>query len=133
MNSIDPQFKADWAAAQRCSDLVNQAVTDGFAGTWLAVRLSDGGSDNVHYTSKAGAVAHQLHETQCAYIRVPPDGMPLDHAYGFLKINRKLYDAGARLSDPDKDVLLNEENLERLSRELKETLTEMKVRKELHR
>jgi hypothetical protein len=89
--------------ARRCSDIINLHVTAlgfGAFGKWAAIRLSDGGSDNVVYDSKADAVRHQLHETQCAYVQIPVGGMTAHHAEIFLEFNVKLYDAGMRLSDP---------------------------------
>jgi len=100
-----PQQEHD--AARRCSDTVNAMLTfhgENAAGRWVAVRLSDGGSDGVLYDSKEDAVDHQLHETLCAYICILPTGMPVEHAKSYLRTNRKLYDAGMRLSDPDKHV-----------------------------
>jgi hypothetical protein len=88
-------------AAKRCSDIVQQAVTDGHAGMWIAIRLSDGGTDGVIYASRQAAIAYQLHETLCAYIRIPPDGMPPEHAERYLAFHRMAYDKGFRLTDPD--------------------------------
>ena len=90
-------------SARRCSDIINMHVTAlGFAvfGKWAAIRLSDGGSDNVVYDSKADAVRHQLHEQQCAYVMIPADGMSPQNAEIFLEFNRKLRDNGMRMSDP---------------------------------
>lgn len=89
-------------AARRCSDAVNLALIGqaGAAGRWIAVRLSDGGSDGVLYDQKSDAVRHQLHESLCAYIKIPPDGMTPRLAEVFLKFNRQLYDAGMRMQDP---------------------------------
>jgi hypothetical protein len=88
-------------AAVRCSDIVNVAVVNGFAGFWLAIRLSDGGSDEIAYATKAEAIKHQLHEQQCAYVKIPPDGMQPKHAESYLRMNRALYNAGMRITDPD--------------------------------
>lgn len=105
MTTETPQEELD--AARRCSDAVNSALTfygADAAGRWIAVRLSDGGSDGKLYDTKPDAVRHQLHETLCAYICIVPTGMPVDHALSFLRTNRKLYAAGMRLSDPDRHV-----------------------------
>lgn len=91
-------------AARRCSDVINTHVAVhkfGAFGKWAAIRLSDGGSDGVMYDTKADAVRHQLHETQCAYVRIPLDGMSAREAEIYLEFNRKLYDAGMRMSDPE--------------------------------
>lgn len=95
------------AAAHRCSDAVNiHLLGQGFAvvGRWIAVRLEDGRSDGVLYDRKRDAVRHQLHEMQCAYIAIPPDGMSPRQAENFLTLNRQLYASGRRLADPDKDT-----------------------------
>lgn len=93
-------------AARRCSDAVNLALIGqaGAAGRWMAFRLSDGGTDHVLYDSKAAAVRHQLHETLCAYLKIPPTGVSPRLAEVFLRFNRQLYDAGMRMTDPDAHV-----------------------------
>lgn len=90
-------------ASRRCADTVNLHIhaDRGNVGKYVAIRLSDGGSDNTVYNTKADAVNHQLHETQCAYVRIPPDGMTVAEAASYLQFNRNAYDAGFRLSDPD--------------------------------
>lgn len=88
-------------AARRCSDLVRQAIVDRNVGRWLAIRLSDGGSDGIAYDKRSDAVRLQLHEQQCAYVKVPADDMSPRAAERFLAINRELYDAGFRLADPE--------------------------------
>jgi hypothetical protein len=94
-------------AAKRASDAVRLhlvANRERAIHSWVAIRLSDGGSDNVLYDSKHAAVRHQLHEYQCAYVKIPPDGFPPKAAEAFLRFNRQLYDHGLRLADPDKDL-----------------------------
>lgn len=88
-------------AARRCAGIVNDAVGEGYRGWWLAIRLSDGGSDGVIYEHRAAAIYHQLHETLCAYVQVPWDGMSLREADFFLKFHRDCYDKGFRLIDPE--------------------------------
>jgi hypothetical protein len=80
---------------------VTLAAIGGGIGCWLAIRLSDGGSDNVPYPTRADAIRHQLHETQCAYVKVPPGGMQPGEADVYLEYHRDLYDAGFRLPDPE--------------------------------
>ena len=91
----------EWDAALACSDAVRQAIVDGHAGRWLAIRLSDGGSDGIAYDSKRAAVRFQLHEQLCAYVRVPLDDMSPRAAEAFLRVNRACYAAGMRLADPE--------------------------------
>lgn len=88
-------------AAVRCADIVDQAAVNGYSGFWLAIRLSDGGGDEIAYASKSDAINHQLHEQQCCYIRIPPDGMMPKHAESVLRVHRMLYSAGMRIVDPD--------------------------------
>lgn len=100
-----PQQEID--AARRCSDAVTMQLTvHGFsaAGKWIAVRLADGGSDAKLYDTKQQAIDHQIHENLCAYICIVPTGMPVQDALSFLRTTRRLYDAGMRLSDPDRQV-----------------------------
>ena len=95
--------------ARRCAEAVNLHVSVdpiGSIGRWVAVRLSDGRSDGNLYDTKADAVRHQLYETQCAYVCVPPGGMPVADAQVYLRAMRQLYDAGYRLADPHKHVTM---------------------------
>ena len=103
-------------AARRCSDIVNMHVAAGVWNKFVAIRLSDGGSDGVVYDTKADAVRHQLHETLCAYVFITPDGMSHRSAENFLRVNRQLYDAGMRLSDPAKEVLAPQTTLDQIWR-----------------
>jgi hypothetical protein len=63
--------------AKRCSDIVTgaaliaNAVGD-YGWRWVAIRLSDGGSDGEVYETRQDAIDHQLHETLCALRLVPP-------------------------------------------------------------
>lgn len=71
------------------------------AGRWVAIRLSDGGSDGVLYDSKMDAARHQLSEKQCAYVCIPPYGVVhINELHTFLTNVEKIYETpGARLSD----------------------------------
>lgn len=88
-------------AAKRCSAIITQASFDGYHNHWVAIRLSDGGSDGNIYFSRGAAVARQLHESLCAYFKIPLDGMPPQHAERMLNFHRMVYDGGFRLTDPD--------------------------------
>jgi hypothetical protein len=94
-------------AARRCAEAYNfQLAVHGMdaCGRWIAVRLSDGGSDAQLYDTKDDAIRHQLHENLCAYICIVPGRMSEEDAASILRVHRVLYDNGARLSDPDKHV-----------------------------
>ena len=70
------------------------------AGRWVAIRLSDGGSDGVLYDSKPDATRHQLHEKQCAYVCIPPFSvLHIKELHRFLELSDEIYAAGGRLSD----------------------------------
>jgi hypothetical protein len=107
----------DDQAAARCSDIIRTHIVAGSRGKWAAIRLSDGGSDGVAYdcagvlceryqrgrgcTGRADAVRHQLHERQCAYVRIPWDDMSPRAAAAVLRFHRQVYAAGLSLPDPD--------------------------------
>jgi hypothetical protein len=86
------------------------------AGKFVAVRLADGGSDNALYDTRRDAVRHQFDEKLCAYVRVTPNGMNVCAAESFMATQRKLYDAGFRLTDPD-DARGGKQVVPRLMRE----------------
>jgi hypothetical protein len=104
MPDISPEVAQERAdAAQRLSDAVTLALLGqgrGVVGKWLAAKLSDGSTDGNVYDSKADAIRHQLHETQCAYVCIPMDGMTPRQAGTYLRFNAGLYAAGHRLADP---------------------------------
>lgn len=91
-------------AAYRLSDQVGLHLVgqgQSACGRWVAARLSDGGTDEILYDSRADAVRCQLHEMQCAYIVITPDGLPPKAAAFMLALSRDLYARGLRLSDPE--------------------------------
>jgi hypothetical protein len=86
-------------AARRAADVVNLALLadrDGAVGRWVAIRLSDGGSDGVVYDRVEHAANAQLHYQQCMYVRIGPGGMPAREAEAALAYHRTVYDAGNR-------------------------------------
>jgi hypothetical protein len=92
--------------ARRMADEVNLHVAAlGHAASrkWVAIRLSDGGSDGVLYDTRRDAIVHQVHEKQCCYVRLPPFGQTMNYreAESYLTFHRSIYDAGYRLQDPD--------------------------------
>lgn len=92
-------------AAKRVSDTYNLhllAAPHENVGNWFAVRLANGKGDQVLYPTKRAAVIHQHHnEKYYAFIRIGPRSMSVCDAECYLAINRKLYDKGIRLADPD--------------------------------
>lgn len=86
--------------AKRCAGYINTGVSLGYVGKWSAIRLADGSSDGVFYDTRADAIEHQLHESLCCYIKVPPTGITVEEASRFMAFNRLAYDNGFRLTDP---------------------------------
>jgi hypothetical protein len=93
-------------AAKRCSDLITLHATCGSATRWVAIRLSDGGSDGALYDSREEAIDHQLRPQFCTYVLVPPDGMNPKEADALLGYWRALVDAGVRDDDPGQPMPL---------------------------
>jgi hypothetical protein len=91
-----PESKQSWRdKGQRCSDIIRQHLLDDnelARQSWVAIRLSDGGSDGILYPLKEIAVYHQLHEKQCAYLRVLPTGISAREATSFLYHMAQLYE-----------------------------------------
>lgn len=103
----DHPLKQPSARAQRCSEAFNRHLAEHgmeAVGRWIAIRLSDGGSDGNLYDNKAEAIRFQLHEKQCAYAQLLPEGMSPRAAESFLMVSEKFYDAGMNLADPDRMV-----------------------------
>jgi hypothetical protein len=96
-----PEILALADAGKRVHDTVALHIVGGNVGKWVAVRLADGSSDGIPYDSRSDAIAHQLHEQLCCYLKVTPDGITPQDAVRFILVNRALYDAGYRLADPD--------------------------------
>lgn len=89
--------------ARRASDIINlHLLADpmGNTGRWVAIRLSDGGSDGVVYDCKCDAVRHQLNEKQCVFVNIQPAGLSAKDAEILLKMYRQLYDQNLKLPDP---------------------------------
>jgi hypothetical protein len=85
---------------RRMAEAHNTARRNGGELRWIAVRLSDGGSDGVIYDRRADAVRHQIHETQCAYVMVQPADMTPAEATALIRMHRDAYAAGYRMTDP---------------------------------
>jgi len=104
-------------AAKRCSDIVNMHALAGGFGKFVAIRLSDGGSDNVLYDTWNDAVSHQLWESQCTYFKVPPVGMEPREADALLRYARFAYDRGYRPSSFGEHVPVMPVDMESLNRQ----------------
>jgi hypothetical protein len=113
--------------ARRASDIINAYYSyvtwEELKNSWVAIRLSDGGSDGTLYHRKRDAVRHQSDEFVCAYIalRNCPNGVTPLEAERFLAFTRGAYDAGMRLPDPDRmdgglDPFMDVEQYDRLRR-----------------
>jgi hypothetical protein len=91
--------------AKRLCDIYNlHRVGAGEAsiGKWIAVRLSDGVSDNTLYDNKVECVRHQHHnEDFYTFVKIVPPSMRICEAEVMLQTARSLYDKGLRMADPD--------------------------------
>jgi hypothetical protein len=102
----DIAFRTHYSdAAKRCSEIITATAiieneAKNYAERWVAIRLSDGGSDGAVYPSRQQAIAHQPDEYMCCYILVPLAGMNEREAELFMAYNRRLYDKGFRMPDP---------------------------------
>lgn len=81
-------------AAKRISDTISLhvLVTSDLmenVGRWCAFKLQDGTSDGETYPTKDDAMRLQKGDPKLyCYIKIPPDGMPLNHAATYLRICR---------------------------------------------
>lgn len=78
-----------------------KSMADPWPRRYIAIRLSDGGSDGEIYDTREDAIRHQVHEQFCAYFYLVPDGITSEDALRFIMLNRELYQRGYRLADPD--------------------------------
>jgi hypothetical protein len=109
-------------SAKRMADAVNfHLLVEGFAATgrWVAIRLSDGGSDGTLYDRRCDAVRHQLDERLCTYVQVPGNTMTPREADAVLRFSRFAYDSGYRITspeDPEPIMPVRHEELSRIVR-----------------
>lgn len=74
----------------------------GGMGRWIAVRLSDGGTDGAVYDTRMDAITHQLHERQCYYCQIQPGTMTEREATAIIAAVRQVYATGkVDLASPD--------------------------------
>lgn len=84
--------------ARRAADIINMHIIAQRRG-FVAIRLSDGGSDNVVYDTKDDAVRHQLHPQQCAYFQLQLTPIVPWECDVFLLYTRQMYAAGHRVGE----------------------------------
>lgn len=85
--------------AKRAYDIMNLHLLgkgENAWGKWVALRLSDGGSNNILYPTKQAAENHQLHPSLCLYLVIPPTGFTLPELRRLLDITRGFVDKGHR-------------------------------------
>lgn len=91
--------------ARRISDqyrLHRMADVHEAVGMWFAARLSDGTGDGSLYPSKSVCAKRQKGDPRLyAYVQIVPADMSVCEASLFLRTQRKLYDAGIQVVDPD--------------------------------
>jgi hypothetical protein len=87
---------------KRLADTVNLHVFAGNTGKWAAVKLQDCTTDHVAYETRRDAV-RMLYPYQDSYfyVWISPGGMQLWEAETYLNWNRRLYELGWRMPDPD--------------------------------
>lgn len=103
---VPAQFREPSDAAKRCADIVTLAMIAGHAGSFVAIRLQDGGYDSTLYDCREDAIRGQLHPEHCMYVLVPPDGMPAHEAEGLLQYWRTLHDKAVRDGDAEQPLPL---------------------------
>ena len=89
--------------ARRAADTLNTHLLvdrNGNTGKWVAIRLSDGGSDGTVYDCKCDAIRFQLHEKQCVYVQILPEGIGYKEAEIMIRIHRQMYDKDYKMPDP---------------------------------
>jgi hypothetical protein len=94
-------------AAKRLSDAVTLhmlATNNSAAGSWIAARLSDGGTNGDVYETREQAIRHNP-DYHC-YLLIPPDGMGIQAASIFLRFNRVLFKNGMRMPEPDREFVM---------------------------
>jgi hypothetical protein len=99
-------------AAKRMSGIINGYIVFmpmwELRSKWLAIRLSDGGSDGTLYDSREDAINHQLDARFCAYTAFQSlmgGASPKDCAI-WLEVHRQAYDANMRLHEPEAPQLI---------------------------
>lgn len=114
MNAPAPPANRVWRdrdAAHRMADTIRLHQTmlstdELMAGRYVAIRLSDGGSDGHAYESRAEAATYQRHEaSRCGYFRVPLHPMGPAICDVLLWYVRQCYDAGSR-QDPAHQIII---------------------------
>ena len=98
-------------AAKRMHDTIRLHQTvlsrgEILAGRFVAIRLADGGSDGVAYTSRAEAIEHQRHNmSRCGYFQIPLERWSEKTCDVLLWYVRAAYDAGHR-EDPASQLFI---------------------------
>lgn len=108
----DYQYR-NFDAAKRMADCISLHQTvlsrdEIFAGRYVAIRLSDGGSDGVAYESRSQAIEYQRHNaSRHAYFRIPFEKMSVQACDSILWYVRATYDSGYR-ADPAHQLIIPE-------------------------
>jgi hypothetical protein len=89
--------------ARRMADEINFHISvegNGAFYRWVAIRLSDGGSDHALYDTRAHAVTHQLTPDWCCYVQISPSGSCPRDCEPVLRFARWAHRNGYRVTDP---------------------------------
>lgn len=109
MNPVDKELEdagkriADEFALHRLADPI------GNLGKFFAVRLQDATSNHVLYDSMAEArrdIGRRDDENRWMYVQIVPSTLPARDAAILLRAQRKMYDAGIRVSDMEGRVMI---------------------------
>lgn len=108
----DPEYRELMDSGKRISDIFAMhrlADPIGNLGHFFAVRLSDGTTNNNLYPSMGAArgdIARRDDEDRWMYIQVVPSTLTQRDAALLLRAQRKMYDAGIRVSAMDGRVMI---------------------------
>src|SRR6478736_2666867 len=92
---------ADWIALHQAVLSRDEILRCRF----VAIRLSDGGSDGTVYDSRPDAMRHQLDANRCAYVQIPLARWGPQTCDSLLFYARRAYDAGYR-PDPEHQLII---------------------------
>lgn len=73
----------------------------GSLGKWVAIRLSDGGTDEpAAYDTRRDAVIHNANKSACMFVPILPGSAPAAEASALLEFARWAHRNGHRIFDP---------------------------------
>lgn len=109
---VDPAARELADAGKRIADtFIMHRLADpiGNIGKFFAVRLQDGTTNNVLYPSMDAArrdIGQRDDENRWMYVQIVPSSLPPSDAAILLRAQRKMYDAGIRVSSMNGRVMI---------------------------